>query len=289
MESHPEGRVKALIVLLADEDSKIARVAQENLIEMGEISLPLLKAFLKEPSEPGLLERLKLCVEKIQTRHLDALFSLYACQEDERIDLETGALLVARVVDPDLDEAAVRSKLDDIAHQIEGRCKGLTEPQAVLGMVNTVLFGELKFTGNQKSYYEPENSFIHKVLERKTGIPISLGVLYLLVARRLGLPVFGVGMPGHFVVKYESPGFETFIDPFNAGQCLNAHECAQFLINLGYGFEPGFLAKVGTREILSRMVRNLISIYATRADRPLEERFGRYLKLLSAPALAKHT
>ena len=283
----PEAVIKALIVLLEDEDIKIARVAQENLVDLGPRALTHLKASFQQVPEPSLKARIRFCIDKIQARWVDAQFGLFTCQEDEKLDLERGALLIGRVVDPDLDEERFRSSLDGMVQEIRRRMQGLTDPKAILETVNTVFFGELKFTGNQKDDYEPENSVVHRVLERKTGIAIILSVIYLLIAQRLGLPIDGIGMPGHFLVKYESPEYVIFIDPFNAGQLLNAQECAQFLINLGYGFEPAFLARVGVREVLSRMLRNLISIYATRGDRAMEERFGHYLKLLSEPALTR--
>src|SRR5207245_11486094 len=104
-------------------------------------------------------------------------------------------------------------------------------------------------------YYDVENSYLNKVLERRTGIPISLSAVYLLLGKRLKLPVFGVGMPGHFLVKYEADRYRVFVDSINGGSLLTQTHCARFLDQAGYGFDERYLQKTPARSILIRILK----------------------------------
>jgi regulator of sirC expression with transglutaminase-like and TPR domain len=128
-----------------------------------------------------------------------------------------------------------------------------------------VLFQQEGFAGNQSEFYDPRNSYLNEVLDRKLGIPISLSVVYMEVAQRVGLPVFGVGLPGHFLLKhYDLSGSQIFIDPYVAGRLLSPAEC-QTRLDEVYGgqmpLQPEFLNSVSRRQILTRMLNNLRSIY----------------------------
>jgi regulator of sirC expression with transglutaminase-like and TPR domain len=135
-----------------------------------------------------------------------------------------------------------------------------------------VLFQEYGFRGNRENYYDPRNSFLNEVLDRKTGIPISLSVVYMEVAQRIGLRLQGVGFPGHFLTKYRGNGEEIVIDPFNAGEIRSRESLENMLYKL-YGekipFHADFLAPVTTKQILRRMLTNLKMIYL-RDNQPMK-------------------
>ena len=147
-------------------------------------------------------------------------------------------------------------------------------------MLGRYLFMEQGFRGNTKNYYEADNSYLNRVMDRRTGIPISLSTLYLLVGRRLGLPLAGVGMPGHFLVKFDSERYKMFVDCFNGGALLTEKDCARFLMQAGYGFDEKYLAKSSTRAILVRTLKNLAAIYH-KLDEPVKEaRLTRFIEIL---------
>src|SRR5207244_9036985 len=125
--------------------------------------------------------------------------------------------------------------------------------EEIVKTINRYLFIEQKFTGNTQEYYDVDNSYLNKVLERKTGIPISLSVAYMLVGKRLELPVFGVGMPGHFIVKYEADRYRIFVVCFNGGALLTQKDCARFLAQAGYGFDGRALHKTAP---VTRLIRS---------------------------------
>jgi regulator of sirC expression with transglutaminase-like and TPR domain len=185
--------------------------------------------------------------------------------EDDRIDLLRASLTIARTEYPDLDIRNYVNRVEALASKVRNR---LAPEISVIDMVTTlnrVMFQEMNFRGNREDYYDPRNSFLNDVLERRLGIPITLSVLYLEVARRIGLPLAGVGMPGHFLLKvYDVEGRQILIDPFNQGSMLNAADCEQRMQAIYSGemrFKPEYLLPVSRRQILTRMLNNLRHIY----------------------------
>ncbi len=134
------------------------------------------------------------------------------------------------------------------------------------------LFQSMGFSGNETNYYDPDNSCLSRVIDTRRGIPVTLSLLYLLIARRLKLPVYGVGTPGHFLLGYREGGEPHFLDAFRQGRPLETAEVRRMLVRNGYEFRPEYLKPCGPRELLARMMRNLLSIYqktgaAERAER----------------------
>jgi regulator of sirC expression with transglutaminase-like and TPR domain len=184
---------------------------------------------------------------------------------DERIDLLRAALTIARTEYSDLDFDGYGARIEELARRAKRLVPDLGDPAESIAALNRVLFEEEGFRGNREDYYDPRNSFLSDVLDRKLGIPITLAVVYMEVARRVGFPLVGVGMPGHFLLKhYDVDGREILIDPFNRGSILTANDCQQRLDELYDGqmrLQPQFLMAVSRRQVLVRMLNNLKSIY----------------------------
>ncbi|MSQ28380.1 MAG: tetratricopeptide repeat protein [Dehalococcoidia bacterium] len=179
------------------------------------------------------------------------------------IDLASAALLVAAAEYPALDLVRELGNLDALA---AGAARFIGEERDPLFCANTLsqfLFDEIGLRGNRDDYYDPSNSYLNRVLERRLGIPISLSLVYIEVGRRLGIPLEGIGMPGHFLVRHTGV-MDLFIDPFHGGILLSPAECASRLQEVtGYdgAWRPEFLAPIGERDFLARMLRNLKGIY----------------------------
>lgn len=197
------------------------------------------------------------------------VFEKYARRPEEDVDLARAALAFALIEYPDLDLDVEMQRLAELADGVRPR---LTQPENALETIKTVtqyLFEEQGFKGNSTHYYDPQNSFLNRVVERKLGIPISLSALTMEIFRRIKMPLVGVGMPGHFMVKYEDSQQEYFIDPFNNGAILDREECRKrFEQNLGDStpFKDDYLEPTTKRMVLIRMLYNLKSIYATRQE-----------------------
>ena len=183
---------------------------------------------------------------------------------DEGIDLAEAALLVAAEEYPQLAIEPYLRRLDVLAERAHDRLANESAPLIVLQELTRVLFQEEGLRGNEGAYYDPRNSFLNDVLDRKLGIPISLGIVVLEVGRRLGLPLEGVGFPGHFLVRYRGEAMSLLIDPFDAGR-IRFEDQAQQMLDRVYGgmvrVKPEFLGAVGRREIVERLLRNLKGIY----------------------------
>jgi regulator of sirC expression with transglutaminase-like and TPR domain len=199
------------------------------------------------------------------------LFTEIAALPDEEIDLAEAALVIAQEEYPDLDRSHYHGLLDRLASRAYLRFEGISEPYTIVNTLSEFLFDEEGFRGNETDYYEPRNSFLNDVLDRKLGIPITLSLVYCVVAQRLGLPVVGVGMPGHFVVKYVARDEEIMIDPFHRGMILDEDDCADLVERTTGGttvFNRGHLAAIGARDFLTRMLNNLKGIYLREQDYP---------------------
>src|SRR5271154_526729 len=185
-----------------------------------------------------------------------------AIQDQPEGRLDVAALEIASIETPDLDPGPSLGVLDRIASGIEARLPSSDDGREFVRVANGYLFGDLGFHGNEIDYNDPRNSCLHYVLDRRTGIPIALSVVYIEVARRLGRPVSGIGLPGHFIVEYNDGEFATYIDPFHSGRLLTLDDCRQLARErTGSDTEATALAPVGARYILVRMLNNLRSAY----------------------------
>lgn len=190
------------------------------------------------------------------------------CPEDQ-IDLGRAALAIASQEYPDLKIDDYLSRLDGLGQVVELRIGDERNPYRIIAALNTVLFKELGFQGNRSEYYDPKNSFLNDVITRKKGIPISLSVVYMEVARRVGLSLEGIGFPGHFLVKYDDGDVEILIDVFDGGEIRAREDLDRMLQQLYRGqvsYQPGFVAALGKRDILRRMLNNLKWIYLERGE-----------------------
>ncbi len=196
-------------------------------------------------------------------RHLQSLVGQHV--EEERIPLARAALTIARTEYPGLDFDRYLRRLQELAQRVKARLPAIADSAQTIAALNQVLFHEEEFRGNRENYYDPRNSFLNQVLDRKLGIPITLALVYMEVARRIGFPLFGVGMPGHFLLKhYDVEGRETLIDAFNNGAVVSERECQTRLDEIYSGqlpLQPEFLLSVSRRQMLTRILNNLKNVY----------------------------
>jgi regulator of sirC expression with transglutaminase-like and TPR domain len=183
----------------------------------------------------------------------------------KELSLDRGMFMIAKVLQhPSLDIERELKVLDSMAQDIKSLLQGRQRPTEIINMINEYLFEKHGFNGNTEDYYDPRNSYLNDVIERKTGIPITLSALYMELARRIGLILHGVGFPGHLLVKHLYHDVAIVIDPFNKGRILSTEDCQRLLDRLYSGqvrFEPRFLESVTNEQMLIRMLRNLKEAY----------------------------
>lgn len=191
-----------------------------------------------------------------------AVLRMMMGQPEEQISLASAALLIASAEYPEMDPAKYIQKLDEIGENISRQTAGEMDPHETISRMNQYLFDVEGFVGNSENYYDPRNSFLNEVIDRKTGIPITLSTVYLEIAERLKLPLVGVGLPGHFLVKH--PYFNILIDPYSKGRILTEQECREQMersVGEEVPFHPAYLEAVTKRHIITRMLNNLRAVY----------------------------
>jgi len=192
------------------------------------------------------------------------LFTLEVSKPESQIDLGAAALYLSQEEYPEVYPGDYLSQLDSMAAVVRKRLPSERYPLRVVQTINQYLYEDLGFTGNTENYYDPGNSFLSKVLDRRMGIPITLALVYLEIAKRIDFPMVGVGMPGHFLTRPDFENSEIFVDAFNQGEILFPQDCEARLAQI-YGenvaIQSSFLAPVHPRRFLVRMLTNLKVIY----------------------------
>ena len=189
---------------------------------------------------------------------------------DAELDLARASLLIACEEHPDLEVTAYLRRLDAMAGRIESMLKPDPDCFEVIGTINHYLFDELEFAGNSQDYYNADNSYLNYVLDHGIGIPVTLSIVYMEMAQRIGFEIDGVGLPGHFLVRHSSPTEgDIFIDPFTGGSILSVEECEERMRSVTgerAPFQPHYLGAVTKRQILQRVLHNLKTIHLRRQD-----------------------
>jgi regulator of sirC expression with transglutaminase-like and TPR domain len=206
--------------------------------------------------------------------------------DESQLDVARAALLVAVEEYPDLDPQRYLDQLDRLGVCLRERIAGEAAPERQLATLNALMFGEEGFRGNAASYYDPRNSYLNQVLERRLGIPITLSVVVIEVGRRAGLPLSGLGFPAHFLVAYETEP-RLLVDPFNCGRLLSAGDCQELLLQ-AFGssvrLEPRYLLPSSPRDILARLIGNLKLAYQRAGDLPRALRASEQLSVVQPSA-----
>ncbi|MFN5325144.1 MAG: transglutaminase-like domain-containing protein [Bacteroidota bacterium] len=257
-----------MISLLDDPDMEVFQQISSELISLGRDVVPMLEEAWETSFDPIMQERIENIIHKIQFDGVKDELRSWALHDSE--DLLNGALLVARYQYPDLDEDAVRSELNRIKRDIWIELGEFMTPQEKIMIMNRVIFEREGFTGNTANFHAPQNSFIHTVIETRKGNPLLLSVIYMILARQLDLPVYGINLPEHFILAYKDDsgvakathtypeaGVVFYINAFNKGSIFLKGDIDQFLKKLGLKQEPGFYTPCSNVQIIRRMVLNL--------------------------------
>lgn len=185
--------------------------------------------------------------------------------------LDIAALELATLEYPDLDIQPWLTVLDEHADALQARVSPDAPGEEFLDAANLYLFREQRFAGDTANYFDPRHSCLNDVLEARTGIPITLSVVYMEIARRLARPVYGIGLPGHFIVQYDDGDYSAYLDPFNSGTPLTDTECfdlARRVTGSAFPDDRSLLAPVNHRQILLRMINNLRGVHFQRRNFP---------------------
>ena len=275
-----EGQRAALISLLSDEDPFVHQAVREKLLSCGQAASEWLRPHTRS-RDPLLRRRALEIVHHLAREAADGRFAQFCRQAAENVDLEQGAWLLAQTQYPDTNLEAYTALIDSYAAELRDHTHPASHPEANLLAINQYLFQRLGFQGNEREYYDPDNSYLNRVVDQRLGNPISLCAIYMMVTRRLGLPVVGIGMPGHFLCRLQTPTCEIYVDCFHRGRFLTKADCMRFLVQNHCGLDAGHLIPVTPRRMLLRMCANLHQSYRHHEWLDDAARFQHYINLLS--------
>lgn len=291
--------IRALINLIDDPDDQIFNQIRDKLVSFGEEVIPELE-LVWENNEFGLVfqTRIEDIIHQIQFESVK--MGLQNWIKRGHKDLLEGTLLVARYQFPELDEDKVRKQLELIRRDIWLELNPNLTAFEIARVFNHILFTVHGFTGNKKNFHAPQNSYINQVLSTKKGNPLSLSVTYILLARLLDIPIYGINLPNHFVLGYadenkvmseestDNDGILFYINPFSRGTIFNRQEIESFLKQLNITPKSDYFKPCSNEDILRRMIINLIFAYEGQGSQEKVEEIKELLALLgpdSPPSL----
>jgi len=277
-----EKEFQSMLYLLDDSDERVVEHVENQITLMGMDALPFLEKYWADEANVVVQERMVLLIKKINQQLL--LQSLRIWEATETQDLLEGVLIIDQIANPNLDRQLIENQIDKIKLDAWLELNyDLTSFEKVK-ILNQILFDAHGFCGDTESYHSSKNSFISSVLERKKGNPISLSVLYIIIAQRLNIPIFGVNLPQHFILGYvnefdwmpllqfndassllDGSGSEImfYINPFNKGLIFNRDNIIKFLQQLKIEPSDEYFKACSNKDILVRILRNLETSYAT--------------------------
>jgi regulator of sirC expression with transglutaminase-like and TPR domain len=270
----------ALISLLVDEDPAIYRIIRGKILTYGNTASDWLRPELLSP-DPVMRRRALEIVHHLARQNSDERFLAFCLNNGEELDLEVAVGLLAQTQYPDANVQAYQALFDAWAAELRERIDSPGQPELVLGILNNYLFEELGFSGNEHYNDNPENCYLNRVVDRRTGNPVTLCAIYLFLARRLQLPVAGIGLPGHFICRFQSSTKEIYIDVFSEGAFWTKADCIKHLIKTNHGLQEGYLAPVSSRRMLLRMCA---TIHQTCSNLQMTEEASRMQRYLVALA-----
>lgn len=254
-----EKNLKALVSLLADEDVEILRHVRDKIISLGEALIPFLEQEWESNFNPLVQKRIIEIIHRVQFSSLKNRLKVW--KESSEQDLVEALWLIATYQYPDLDKNKIKTELDQIFYEVWPDMQEEMRPMDAVKVINNVLFNKLKFSANTKNFHSPSNSMINSVLESRKGNPISLCLVYMLVAQKLKLPVFGVNLPNLFILTYKTENEQFYINAFNKGLIFSKADIDNYLSHLSLSPNPVFYEPCSHLDIVSRIFRNLIASF----------------------------
>lgn len=251
-----DNEIKALISLLDDEDKQISTHVEEKLLSLGSVAIPFLENEWETNLNPTIQNRIEDMIHKLQYELLRDRLKQW--HEGPEHDLLTGMWIIATYQYPDLDLLKLRQELEQIYYETWLEFTNDLAPLERIKIINNVMFNKLKFGANSKNFHSPGNSMINIVLESRRGNPITLSVIYMMVAQKLKLPIYGVNLPNLFVLTYSGDGQQLYINPFNKGLIFSRQDIENYIKELHLAPQPSFFEPCNNIDIIRRSLRNLV-------------------------------
>ena len=272
--------LKALVTLLDDDDNEVISMVEGKIFSLGSPVIPLLEYHWENIFNPVVQKRLEDLIHTLQFELLKE--RLHGWKDQKEPDLIEGLWLAATYSYPDLELQKIKNEMEQIYYETWLEFKIDSRPYDQIKILNSVLFDKLKFKPNSKNFHSPSNSMINIVLESRKGNPLSLCCIYMLVAQRLKLPVFGVNLPNLFILTYKTNEQQFYINAFNRGLIFTREDIDNYISHLTLTPIDVFYEPCSTKDIIRRLFRNLMTSFDEIGDHYKSEEIKLLLKAISS-------
>ena len=259
-----EKEIKALVSLLDDDDMFIVSKVEEKIISLGNPVIPYLESEWENNFNPVIQKKIEELIHTLQFDNLK--INLSEWKENRSDDLLEGMWLIATYQYPDLEISKLRSEIDRMYEEAKAGFRNDIHPYDQVKSLNAIIFGRNKFSANTKNFHSPSNSLLNSVIESRRGNPISLCVIYMLVARKLGMPVYGVNLPNLFILTYKTEQIQFYINAFNKGIIFSRADLENYVSHLNINPIDIFFEPCSYPDIIKRAFRNLVVSYEKIGD-----------------------
>ena len=284
MSTHSE--IESLMLLLEDPDPFVQEQVQLRFMELGDRAIPILDQIRVETKDKEEKKRAKDVLYKLTFTSLKEDFAELLLEGvGNRAQLERAVITLARFGNPTLRESEYVKKLDHFADMIRASLRYNRSEREEMQTFMKFIFEDLNFRGDNKDYHNPANGFIDQVIERRKGLPISLSLVAMFIARRLQLPVFGVNMPIHFMLAFVGEKEEQLIDPYDQGAEVSYDQCYFFLKKNNVTPKPDHFKMASDLNILARCIRNLMHSYERKEEHDRVRDLKSLLELVEGEAV----
>ena len=273
-----EKELKALVSLLEDEDYEVTKHVEDKIISIGNNVIPFLEKQWESSFNPTVQRKIEDIIHVLQFEHLK--FRLKEWVDNGAEDLLEGAWIIATYQYPDIELSFLRKEIEQLYYEVWLDFKNDLHPFDQIKAINTALFEKLKFKANTKNFHAPGNSMINVVLETKRGNPISLCILYILIAQKLELPIYGVNLPNLFICTYKTEDRQFYINAFNKGLIFSRSDIENYIQQLHLNEEDIFFQPCTNEDIIKRSLRNLIVSFEKIGDHQKSDEVKQLLKAI---------
>jgi regulator of sirC expression with transglutaminase-like and TPR domain len=271
--------LKALVSLLDDQDEQIVTHVVDKIRSLGKDAIPFLEQEWESNFNPDVQRRIEVLIHDLQFELLKSRVEEWYNSEDQ--DLLTGLWLIATYNYPEIELEKLKQDLEQIYYEAWLEFKPDLYPFDQIRVLNSVLFNKLKFGANTKNFHSPGNSMINTVLESRRGNPITLCVIYMLVAQKLKMPVYGVNLPNLFILTFKDEKNQFYINAFNKGLIFSKQDIENYIHELHLVPQDSFFEPCSSLEIVRRVFRNLIMSFDKMGEHEKAEEVKELLLLIA--------
>ncbi|MCF8325736.1 MAG: transglutaminase-like domain-containing protein [Leadbetterella sp.] len=270
--------LKAMISLLDDSDIEVVNIVENNIKNLGHEIIPILeKEWERNGLNPVLQKKIEDLVHDLHLSNLSA--DLESWKNNNHTDLMTGLWLIAKYQYPDLKVETLNQEMKNIQMKVWVNTHEKMHPNDMVKILNDVIFEQLKFEPNIKNFHSPSNSMFNLVLSQKKGNPVALSCLFILLAQRLDLPIYGVNLPNLFVLIFDYPGYRFYLNPFNRGQVFLEKDIDDYLKQMNIEPNEKYYKSCSNIEIIKRILTNLSFAYQKIGEEDKQNEVNQFLKI----------